>query len=164
MQLAPCVRFMRTCNLTPFAVVRTEEVWGAEGNRAEPKKEAKEVEPDFGLSGALAEETNKVNGVVLVYSEPPEASNPTLRWRLYTFKGGKALLSALVSRNGSGALLEPPDTEDCCAGDLVGEPLYIHRQSSYLFGRERRVADIPADHPSCSKQHAVLQYRCRPAL
>ncbi|GMP52592.1 hypothetical protein CsSME_00018339 [Camellia sinensis var. sinensis] len=41
----------------------------------------------------------------------------------------------------------------------VREPLYVHRQSCYLFGRERRVADIPTDHPSCSKQHAVLQYR-----
>ena len=26
-------------------------------------------------------------------------------------------------------------------------------------GRERRVADIPLDHPSCSSQHAVLQFR-----
>jgi hypothetical protein len=34
------------------------------------------------------------------------------------------------------------------------------RNSCYLFGRERRVADVPTDHPSCSKQHAVLQYRC----
>lgn len=33
------------------------------------------------------------------------------------------------------------------------------RMSSYLFGRERRVADVPTDHPSCSKQHAVLQFR-----
>ena len=33
------------------------------------------------------------------------------------------------------------------------------RQSAYLFGRDRLVADIPVDHPSCSKQHAVLQYR-----
>jgi hypothetical protein len=39
------------------------------------------------------------------------------------------------------------------------DPLYIHRQTCYLFGRERRVADIPTDHPSCSKQHAVIQYR-----
>lgn len=31
--------------------------------------------------------------------------------------------------------------------------------SSYLFGRERRVVDVPTDHPSCSKQHAVLQFR-----
>lgn len=29
--------------------------------------------PDFGTSGLLAEETNKVNGVVVVYTEPPEA-------------------------------------------------------------------------------------------
>ena len=48
------------------------------------------------------------------------------------------------------------------AGELTGEPLYIHRQSHYLFGRERRVVDVPADHPSCSKQHAVLQYRQSP--
>lgn len=36
--------------------------------------------------------------------------------------------------------------------------------SSYLFGRERRVADVPTDHPSCSKQHAVLQFRCGTAV
>ena len=37
--------------------------------------------------------------------------------------------------------------------------LYLHRQSAYLIGRDRKVADIPSDHPSCSKQHAVLQFR-----
>jgi hypothetical protein len=47
----------------------------------------------------------------------------------------------------------------CSSGEPFGDPLYIHRQSCYLFGRERRVADVPTDHPSCSKQHAVLQYR-----
>ena len=46
------------------------------------------------------------------------------------------------------------------AGELTGDPLYIHRQSCYLVGRERRVVDIPSDHPSCSKQHACLQFRC----
>ncbi|KAK9804905.1 hypothetical protein WJX72_011070 [[Myrmecia] bisecta] len=89
------------------------------------------VEPNFGLSGKLAEESNTVNGVVLLHNEPPEARRPTLRWRLYTFKNG-----------------EP-----------FGEPLYIHRQTCYLFGRERRVVDVPTDHPSCSKQHGVLQFR-----
>ena len=39
-------------------------------------------------------------------------------------------------------------------------PLPIHRQSCYLFGRERRIADVPTDHPSCSKQQAVIQFRC----
>ena len=46
---------------------------------------------------------------------------------------------------------------------LLGEEampvLHIHRQSGYLLGRDRKVADIPVDHPSCSKQHAVLQFR-----
>ena len=28
-----------------------------------------------------------------------------------------------------------------------------------MFGRERKIADIPTDHPSCSKQQAVIQYR-----
>lgn len=35
----------------------------------------------------------------------------------------------------------------------------IHRQSAYLIGRDRAICDLPIDHPSCSKQHAVLQYR-----
>lgn len=35
----------------------------------------------------------------------------------------------------------------------------MHRQSAYLFGRDRKVADIPTDHPSCSSQHAVFQHR-----
>ena len=38
-------------------------------------------------------------------------------------------------------------------------PLHLHRQSAFLFGRDRKVADVPTDHPSCSKQHAVLQFR-----
>ncbi|CAN1342789.1 FHA domain-containing protein DDL [Linum perenne] len=83
------------------------------------------------LSGKLAEETNRFRGITLLFNEPPEARKPTIRWRLYVFKGG----------------------------EVLNEPLYIHRQSCYLFGRERRVADIPTDHPSCSKQHAVIQYR-----
>ena len=44
-------------------------------------------------------------------------------------------------------------------GEMFDKPLHIHRSSAYLFGRERKVADIPLDHPSCSSQHAVLQYR-----
>jgi len=91
----------------------------------------KEPEPDFGLSGVLAAETNTVNGVILKYNEPPEKDTPSTRWRLYVFKGGKPL----------------------------DDPLKVHGQSWYLFGRDRRVADIPTDHPSCSLQHAVLQYR-----
>ncbi|KAI3466225.1 hypothetical protein Pfo_022888 [Paulownia fortunei] len=94
--------------------------------------DAKEKQkPSFELSGKLAAETNRVRGVTLLFNEPPDARKPDIRWRFYVFKGG----------------------------EVLNEPLYVHRQSCYLFGRERRVADIPTDHPSCSKQHAVLQYR-----
>ncbi|OCT94833.1 hypothetical protein XELAEV_18012514mg [Xenopus laevis] len=86
--------------------------------------------PNFELSGALLEDTNTFRGVVIKYSEPAEARIPKKRWRLYPFKNDEAL-----------------------------PVMYVHRQSAYLMGRQRRIADIPIDHPSCSKQHAVLQYR-----
>lgn len=35
----------------------------------------------------------------------------------------------------------------------------LGRQSCYLFGRDRAIVDIPTEHPSCSKQHAVIQFR-----
>ncbi|CAO2833519.1 unnamed protein product [Amaranthus hypochondriacus] len=99
---------------------------------AEQALETKEKQkPSFELSGKLAADTNRVRGVTLLFTEPPDARKPNIRWRLYVFKGG----------------------------EVLNEPLYVHRQSCYLFGRERRVADIPTDHPSCSKQHAVLQFR-----
>lgn len=113
-----------------------EPQWGRrdikpEGDQRNPQ--VNKAKPDFGLSGKLAEDTNTFNGVVIKYSEPPEARKPKRRWRLYPFKGD------------------------------VGLPtLYIHRQSAYLIGRDRKVADIPVDHPSCSKQHAALQYRLVP--
>jgi smad nuclear-interacting protein 1 len=83
----------------------------------------------------LAAATNTVKAAdgtntVLKYNEPPEARKPVLGWRLYVFK----------------------DSEQV-------ELLHIHRQSAYLIGRDKTVADIPVDHPSCSKQHAVIQYR-----
>lgn len=111
-----------------------KERWG-KPEQWEEKKE-KEEEPvekekvNLGTSGKLAEDTNMFRGVLIKYNEPPEAKKPVLRWRLYPFKGEEALPA-----------------------------LYIHRQSAYLVGRDRKVADIPVDHPSCSKQHAALQYR-----
>jgi smad nuclear-interacting protein 1 len=97
---------------------------------------APNTQADFGLSGALAGDTATgatVNGVTLKWSEPPDAARPPRdgpKWQLHAFKGADAL-----------------------------EPLPIYRQSAYLVGRDRRVADIPSDHPSCSSQHAVLQFR-----
>lgn len=105
--------------------------WGKPNVKTEPKPKPQEKEkPNFELSGKLTEDANTVNGVVIKYSEPSDARKPKRRWRLYPFKGEKALPT-----------------------------LYVHRQSAYLMGRDRKIADIPLDHPSCSKQHAVLQYR-----
>lgn len=100
-----------------------------EGNSDGPPPEDKE-KPNFELSGALTEDTNTFRGVVIKYNEPPEARIPKRRWRLYPFKDDEPL-----------------------------PVMYIHRQSAYLLGRQRKIADIPIDHPSCSKQHAVFQYR-----
>ncbi|KAM4795773.1 smad nuclear-interacting protein 1 [Rhinophrynus dorsalis] len=101
-----------------------------ETNKPSEEGQAKKEKPNFELSGALLEDTNTFRGVVIKYSEPAEARVPKKRWRLYPFKNDEAL-----------------------------PVMYIHRQSAYLLGRQRRIADIPIDHPSCSKQHAVLQYR-----
>ncbi|KAI8911934.1 SMAD/FHA domain-containing protein [Powellomyces hirtus] len=90
----------------------------------------KREEPNFKVSGALAADQNTFKGVVLKYSEPAEARRPKERYRLYVFKGKEQI-----------------------------DMLHIHRQSAFLIGRERRVADIPVDHPSCSSQHAAIQYR-----
>lgn len=107
--------------------------WGKKPDPSEKFLPGQKDKPNFGLSGKLAEDTNTVNGVVIKYSQPPEARKPKRRWRFYPFKGDKGLPT-----------------------------LYIHRQSAYLIGRDRKVADIPVDHPSCSKQHAALQYRLVP--
>ena len=69
-------------------------------------------------------------GIALKWSDPPDVCKPNRRWRLYVFKG-----------------------------EEVADVYHVHREPSYLFGRERKVADIPTDHPSCSGQHAVLCYR-----
>lgn len=88
----------------------------------------------MGLSGKLAAESNKAadGKTVMKYQPPPEArvcKKPT--WRLYIFKG---------------------DAE-------AGAPLSLTQHPFYLFGKDRGVADIPTDHPSCSRQHAVLVFR-----
>jgi len=85
---------------------------------------------NLGLSGALTADVNTFNGVVIKYAEPPEARVPKRRWRFYVFKGEEVLPT-----------------------------LHLHRQSAYLMGRDRKVCDLPIDHPSCSKQHAAFQYR-----
>ncbi|KAI9725057.1 MAG: hypothetical protein M1812_000333 [Candelaria pacifica] len=94
--------------------------------------EVEKQKPNFNNTGKLAAETNTVAGIVLKYNEPPEARKPPPKdaWRLYVFKGSEML-----------------------------ENVELSERSCWLVGRERVVVDFPVDHPSCSKQHAVVQFR-----
>jgi smad nuclear-interacting protein 1 len=117
-------------------------------NKAEEEMPPPEFKPNFGLSGALAKDTetgNVYKGVVLKFKEPPEARAPNTQWRLYVFK---------PKPKGSGGAKDDDN-------DLV-ETLHISKQSAYLLGRNADIADIPLLHPSLSSQHAVLQYRAVP--
>ncbi|KAF8521505.1 SMAD/FHA domain-containing protein [Gautieria morchelliformis] len=104
-------------------------------SKSRSRSKSVETQPNFNPSGLLAAETNTVTrsdgtSTFLKYNEPPEARRPSQGWRLYVFKGKEQV-------------------------DL----LHIHRQSVYLVGRDRVVSDIPIEHPSCSKQHAAIQFR-----
>ena len=59
-----------------------------------------QIQPTFGLSGKLAEETNKVRGIALLFVEPPEARKPTTRWRFYVFKDGEAMKGEVGAARG----------------------------------------------------------------
>jgi smad nuclear-interacting protein 1 len=106
----------------------------AEPGNGEEKKDEPEIKkekPDFSLSGKLQQAAMpERNGVKLKWMEPPDAVKPNRRWRLYPFKGDETL-----------------------------DPIPLHRKACFIFGRDRAVVDVPTDHPSCSKQHAVLQFR-----
>jgi smad nuclear-interacting protein 1 len=66
--------------------------WGKpEDNVKEEEEPIQKIEPNFGLSGKLAAETNTVKGVELKYNEPPEAAKPKTKWRLYVFKGDEQI-------------------------------------------------------------------------
>lgn len=84
----------------------------------------------------MAKEANTVAGTstVLKYHEPPEARKPPPReaWRLYVFKGK----------------------------DMV-DTINLYHRSAWLVGRDQKVTDYLIDHPSVSKQHAVIQFRHR---
>lgn len=102
-------------------------------------------QPNFELSGLLAEDQNQRNGVALTFTVSPDAAIPdtTLHdWRLFEFKGE--------------------------------ENTHIHKLAGYscfLFGKDRRLEEsraggeeisfIPVDHPTCSRQHAVIQFRLK---
>lgn len=83
----------------------------------------------------------------MILFTPAMSRTANTRWRLYVFRKKTSDVSS-----------DPNKKDD----DLI-DTYHISRQSAYLFGREHKVADIPVDHPSLSKQHAVLQYRALPS-
>lgn len=119
-----------------------KQIWGNVAEEEEKKeieyKKKKEIEENkvkanFGLTGALAKDAvtgNVYNGVLLKWTEPLDAARPNKLWRFYVYKG-----------------------------DEIVETAYLHRQSAYLSGRDDRICDLMLLHPSCSKQHAVIQFR-----
>lgn len=93
--------------------------------------------PNFAPTGLLAAASNTIahadgTSIVLKYHEPPEARKPPPKdlWKLFVFKG--------------------PD---------ILETIELSLRSCWLVGRELAVVDLPAEHPSISKQHAVIQFR-----
>lgn len=92
--------------------------------------------PNFGTTGRLAAAANTIKtanqSIVLKYHEPSEARKPpaSARWRMYVFKN-----------------------------DEIVDTLELAQQSCWLFGRESAVVDALLEHSSCSKQHAVIQFR-----
>lgn len=97
-------------------------------------KPIEKQKPNFGTTGLLAKEANTVAGTntVLKYHEPAEARKPPSReqWRMYIFKGKDML-----------------------------DTVYLYQRSCWLMGRDQAVADLHLEHPSISKQHAVIQFR-----
>ncbi|KAI0114292.1 SMAD/FHA domain-containing protein [Hypoxylon sp. NC0597] len=93
--------------------------------------------PNYGNTGALAAASNSIvqsdgSKIVLKYHEPPEArkASPKDQWKLFVFKGE----------------------------DII-DTVPLSSRSCWLVGREVAVVDLPAEHPSISKQHAVIQFR-----
>lgn len=64
-----------------------KEEGGGGGDADDDADAAPKEERNFETSGLLTEETNTINGVVVVYSEPSEARKSKIQWRLYEFKG-----------------------------------------------------------------------------
>jgi smad nuclear-interacting protein 1 len=104
---------------------------GGDGDDGAPVEKQK---PNFNTTGLLAREANRVEGtnISLKYHEPPEARKPasTSHWSILIFKGE----------------------------DHFGT-VELWKRSCWLVGREAKVCDLVAEHPSVSGQHAVVQFR-----
>ncbi|KAK2770814.1 fha domain protein [Colletotrichum kahawae] len=105
-------------------------------SKGEEPEKPKEM-PNLRTTGVLAAASNSVQqadgtSIVLKYHEPAEARKPPAKdpWKLFVFKGN----------------------------DIV-DTIDLNLRSCWLIGREAAVVDMMAEHPSISKQHAVIQFR-----
>ncbi|KAA6400081.1 MAG: putative smad nuclear-interacting protein 1 [Streblomastix strix] len=96
-----------------------------------PKDQPQKEQPNFRPSGNLVNEGCYYKGIYLKWDNPQDVCLPKAKWRIYVLKGD----------------------------DIVEEPIQIHKNTSFLFGRDKRIADIPIQHLSTSMQHAVLHFR-----
>lgn len=102
--------------------------------------------PNFELSGLLAEEQNSFNGVPLTFSLPVDSAKPDVSaqdWRVYEFRGDEN--TRVIKLHGFACFLLGKD------GRLVGASI------------PEELTFVQVDHPMCSRQHAVIQFRRRGA-
>lgn len=94
--------------------------------------------PNFKPTGLLAKESNNIEGVRLKYTEPEDAHAPPeeAEYLLFIFM---------------------PDSK-------VTRHYSLNVKSYHLIGRDERVVDLQTQDESCSKQHAVIQFRERPEV
>jgi smad nuclear-interacting protein 1 len=104
--------------------------WGKKDEESSSIDEEDKEKPNFQTSGLLSKGNNTIRGVEAKYVESPDAEKPKLKWRLYPFKGEKAL-----------------------------DKIEIYSKSHFLLGKDRHIVEICLDHPSCSRQHSVIQFR-----
>ncbi|CAN6673314.1 hypothetical protein TRVA0_048S00650 [Trichomonascus vanleenenianus] len=102
-----------------------------ERSKDEGEEKTPQEKVNYKQSGLLAKETNTVNGSVLKYQEPEDAHLPetSKQYRLVVFEGDDIVKTVKLN------------------------------QSLFLLGRDPNVCHIVLDTPSCSKQHAAIQFR-----
>lgn len=124
-------------------VVRQKELPNFESSGILATEDVWEKQQALRLGGGLTKQDfrSDLNSVSALsaggkVSLPPDAAvPPPTRWRIYIFQQGVAEATKTA---------------------------YLAKKADFLFGKDRKMnPDIAIDHPSCSKQHAVIHFRKR---
>ena len=100
-------------------------------DKSNNKTDKKEL-PCFIPSGILSKYYNNKNGTTLKFSEPIDSTNPE---NIYIYL-------IVFDRN-----------------NQLKEKLELNNKSVYLFGKDETICDFILKNDSCSRQHAIIQYR-----